>query len=191
MKIIILICLLLFLSVKSSLSEEENDLSNFKESLIHYKYFSGIITQIQNNQVSIGKINVANERIRLDYIDPSNITIVIKPKKGMYYNSDLDEVEYFNTKNTQAMIFYELFYNDFFLLDFEEVNKKQLLIYKKKQNISDEDILVEIIFEKKPILLREIILKGENTNLKIGLSDHDFNPIFEKKFFSMANPTLR
>ena len=191
MKIIILICLLLFLSVKSSLSEEKNDLSSFKESLIHYKYFSGIITQIQNNQVSIGKINVANERIRLDYIDPSNITIVIKPKKGMYYNSDLDEVEYFNTKNTQAMIFYELFYNDFFLLDFEEVNKKQLLIYKKKQNISDEDILVEIIFEKKPILLREIILKGENTNLKIGLSDHDFNPIFEKKFFSMANPTLR
>jgi len=173
------------------LSEEEDIFLEFKNSITKYKNFSGIITQIQDSQVSIGKINIAKERIRLDYIDPSTITLIIKSKRGMYYNVELNEVQYFKTKDTEAMIFYDLFYNDLYLIDFIEINKNQSLIYQKKQKVSGEDILIDIIFEKKPFLLREIILKGNNINLKIGLSDHNFNPIFQKNFFSMANPTLK
>tara|TARA_Y100000590_G_scaffold458476_1_gene613270 strand:- start:159 stop:731 length:573 start_codon:yes stop_codon:yes gene_type:complete len=190
LKIIVLIfCIIVFFS-KSIFAKENSADLKFKESLIKYKNFTAIITQIQNNQVSIGKINIAKKRIRLDYINPSKITLVINSKKGMYYNEDLDEVQYFSTKNTEALVFYELFYNDFFLEDFTIINQKQLLL-KKKQIVVEDEILIEITFEKKPFLLREIFLKGDNIDIKLGLSDHDFNPIFEKNFFSMADPTLR
>ena len=190
MKTIILIfCIILFFSTGAFSKEKSGDLK-FKESLTKYKNFSAVITQIQDNQVSLGKINIAKKRIRLDYVDPSKITLIINSKKGMYYNEDLDEVQYFSTKNTEALVFYELFYNDFFLEDFTILDHEQL-IFKKKQIVVEDEILIKIIFEKKPLLLREIILSGESINAKLGLSDHDFNPIFINNFFSMADPTLR
>ena len=191
MKIVVLIFCIVLLFYKSVFSKESNDNFSFKESLIKYKNFSAVVTQVQDNQVSFGQINIAKKRIRLDYTDPSKLILIINSKKGMYYNKDLKEVQYFGTKNTEALIFYELFYNDFFLEEFKTIKKGQSLLFTKKQIILEDEILIDIIFEKNPLLLREIILKGENINIKIGLSDHNFNPIFEKNFFSMADPTLK
>ena len=186
-KIVLTLCLFFFTS-KSILSKEDN---SFEDFLVEYKNFSAILTQVQDNQLSMGKISIAKKRIRLDYFDPSKITLIINSKKGMYFNIDLNEVQFFSTKNTEAFFFYQLFYNNDFLKEFTEVNKKKSLIYNKKQTIVDEEVLIDVIFEKNPFLLREIILKGENINIKLGLADHNFNPIFKKKFFSMADPTLR
>ena len=171
--------------------KEEVAFSSFEDSLKRYKNFSAVITQVQDNEVSFGKIHIAKKRIRLDYIDPSTITLIINPKKGMYFNKDLNEVQYFSPKNTEAVVCYELFYNDFFLEDFNKINQKKSFIFQKKQRIAEDNVLIDIIFEKTPFLLREIVLQGENANIKMGLTDHKFNPIFEKNFFSMANPTLK
>ena len=180
-----------FIFSKDVFANEEFDHSEFRDSLIKYKNFSASITQVQDNQLSLGKINLAEKRIRLDYIDPSEITLIINSKKGMYYNKDLGEVQYFSTKNTEAVIFYDLFYNKFFLEDFEVIDQKISVTYKKKQKIEEGTMLIDIVFEKSPLLLREITLSTESLNVKIGLTDHNFNPIFEKDFFSMADPTLR
>ena len=40
-------------------------------------------------------------RIKLSYLYPNKITLIISDKKGMYYNEELNEVDYFNDSLTQ------------------------------------------------------------------------------------------
>lgn len=182
-------CFIIIFS-KNIASSEEVGSVELKNNLLKYKNFSAKITQIQNNQISLGNISIANDRIRLDYNDPANLTIIISSNKGMYYNKDLNEVEYFNTAKTEASIFYETFYNDLYLGDFKIRNEEKILIYEKRQKSGENLILLKLVFEKNPLLLRQISLKGVDLNYEIGLGNHNFNPLFKRQFFSMANPTI-
>ena len=70
---------------------------------------------IQTNGLTLeeGKLYLNNKRIKIQYEHPSRIDIVIAKNKAMYFNHDLQEVEYFNPKNSIANHFYMLFFNKF------------------------------------------------------------------------------
>ena len=71
-----------------------------KDILINYvqniKNFSANFIQSDGQSIEEGIIYIGKDRIRVDYFNPSKITIVMDQDKAMYVNYDLGEVQYFN-----------------------------------------------------------------------------------------------
>ena len=150
--------------------------------------FSAQFIQASNESLSDGFLYLHRERIKIDYINPSKITLILTQSKAMYFNDDLDEVEYFNPTKTIGNIFYQIFYdNDFF-------KKSKLLIQTnsitavKDFKIDGEDVILNIYFEKNPLILRKIEIKKNNENIIFSISNINHNPNFDKNFFSMVDP---
>ena len=150
--------------------------------------FSAQFIQASNESLSDGFLYLHRERIKIDYINPSKITLILTQSKAMYFNDDLDEVEYFNPTKTIGNIFYQIFYdNDFF-------KKSKLLIQTnsitavKDFKIDGEDVILNIYFEKNPLILRKIEIKKNNESIIFSISNINHNPNFDKHFFSMADP---
>mgnify|MGYP006138101471 CR=1 FL=1 len=150
--------------------------------------FSAQFIQASNESLSDGFLYLHRERIKIDYINPSKITLILTRSKAMYFNDDLDEVEYFNPTKTIGNIFYQIFYdNDFF-------KKSKLLIQTnsitavKDFKIDGEDVILNIYFEKNPLILRKIEIKKNNESIIFSISNINHNPNFDKNFFSMVDP---
>ena len=135
-------------------------------------------------------VYIGKDRIRIDYLNPSKISIVMDQDKAMYVNYDLGEVQYFNPQNSVAGIFINIFKNNFFL-DGAGIEIKNKNIFLNKEVIIDNDkFSLLILFEKNPYILRKINIEYNNTYYSVALSNHNFNSIFDKKFFTMANPFI-
>ena len=150
--------------------------------------FSAQFIQASNESLSDGFLYLDKERIKIEYINPSKITIILTQSKAMYFNHDLDEVEYFNPTKTIGNIFYQIFYdNDFF-------KKTKLMIQTnsitavKNIRIDEEDVVLNIYFEQNPLILRKIEVKKNSENIIFSISNINHNPSFDKKFFSMIDP---
>ena len=132
-----------------------------------------------------------DKRIRIDYNQPTKITIILDKNKAMFFNRDLEEIEYFDPKKTIAKIIFEIFNNNLV----ENFNKHKIdkNIGKFYINVKHEKInyLAEIVFELNPLELRMINIVSKEENISFGLRDHNFNYVFKKNFFSMANPLLK
>ncbi len=121
--------------------------------------FSSQFIQASNESLSDGFLYLDRERIKIEYINPSKITIILTKSKAMYFNHDLNEVEYFNPTKTIGNIFYQIFYdNNFF-------NKTQLMI--QTNSITAIKNIKNIVFS---------------------ILNINHNPNFDKKFFSMTDP---
>ena len=118
-KILIILIFFFILLTKSAISNEKNiiDLINYLNSLKNFKV-SFIQDDIEN--ISEGDIAIGKQRVRIDYFEPSKILIILSENKGMYYNYELDEDEFFSTKKTSAWFFFEIFKNPEF---FEKIPK--------------------------------------------------------------------
>ena len=66
---------------------------------------------LQNSSESLseGFLYLDKKRIKIEYIKPSKITIILSESKAMYFNHNLDEVEYFNPTKTIGNVFYQIF----------------------------------------------------------------------------------
>ena len=176
-----------------------SDVNNYnKEILIDYlsniNEFHSQFLQSDGITIEEGEIFIKNKRIRIDYIKPKKIRIVIASKKAMYFNIDLQEIEYFNPKNSSAQIFFDIFNSNIFLNDTMFFEKKNSLTITKEIKI-DKDSFTDliIIFEKGPLVIRKIKIKKNNSNdyLVYSIINPNFNFTFEKDFFSMANPMIK
>ena len=100
-----LIFLLPFLFVTLFLPNQSSGNQTILSSQIS-KYFFKInnftskFIQSDSDGIQEGNIYISNKikRIKIHYTDPSNIIFILKNNKAMYFNIDLEEVEYFNTK---------------------------------------------------------------------------------------------
>ena len=106
----------------------------------------------------------------------------------MYYNVDLEEVEYFNPKNTVAKIFFDFFYNERFLEDIKFYDENGSLSLNKQIKIKDEINNIKIIFEKSPVKLRKIEITNPDGLTNLTIVNADYNPNLDDKIFSLANP---
>ena len=108
----------------------------------------------------------------------------------MYYNYDLDEVEFFNPKNTTAWYFFEIFKNKQFLDRSKISSENKNIIISKSGVNGDIDYSLNIYFEEVPMVLRKIELITGGENFIISLGNHNYNEIFDKNFFKLINPKL-
>ena len=150
--------------------------------------FSAQFIQASNESLSDGFLYLDRERIKIEYINPSKITIILTETKAMYFNHDLNEVEYFNPTKTIGNIFYQIFYDNNFFKKTQLMIQTNSITAVKNIRIDEEDVFLNIYFEQNPLILRKIEIKKNNENIVFSILNINHNPNFDKKFFSMTDP---
>ena len=154
--------------------------------------FTSNFIQSDSDGIQEGNIYLSNKvkRIKIHYNEPSNIIFVLKNNKAMYFNVDLEEVEYFNTKNSIADIFFKVFYDEEFFYNSAIVEKKNTIEIKKTIIVDEEEREILIFFEKNPLIIKQIKIKENEGYRVMTFVNPNFNISFKKNFFSIANPLL-
>ena len=98
----------------------------------------------------------------------------------MYYNIELEEVEYFNPKDTLGELIINLFNDKSFLLNFNRHNGEGYFYLEKNLIIDEVPTNVRVYFEDNPMTLRKIQIKNEGGLTDFIIINHDYNPIFKK-----------
>jgi len=188
----ILFSLMLFFYSEISYGDTNKQYKNLlADHLLNIKEFSSSFIQSNNITTETGKIFIKNERIRIEYFEPSNILLILSKNKALYYHKDLEEVEYFNPRKTVANIFFDIFYEKNFL-DEAEINTEGNSVVVEKIISLDQDSYLKLIiyFEIKPVVLRKIKIINQGEVLLYSIYNHNFFPELEDKLFSMAHPLL-
>ena len=172
-------------------SAEEDNKNKILNHLNSLKYFSASFIQDNGAELSEGKVYIGKKRVRVEYIFPTRILIVLDEDKAMYYNYDLEEDEFFNPKNTNAWFLYDVFKNPKFLKDsiLEEKNTELIL---EKIGFDNENIgySVKILLENKPLILRSIEVYHGDTFIRLSIYNHNYNLVFGEDFFKLINPNF-
>ena len=184
-----------FIIVFFTLSFEVESNTNIKIKILNYlnslQYFSASFIQNDNETLSEGKVYIGKKRVRAEYLSPSKILIILDEDKGMYYNYELEEDQFFNPKNTNAWFFYDIFRNPYFFEDSKIVIKNKEIILKKSGfNNEETKYLINVYFENSPLILRKIEVFVNDEFLQISIFNHNYNEIFDKSFFKLINPML-
>jgi len=153
--------------------------------------FSATFIQQNSNELQEGYFYKNDQRIRIEYQNPSKILIIFDQKKAMIYNKDLEEVEYFNPKKTMGNLIFDIFYNSFIKKFKKHEIEENLARFYIDFKDDDEEYNIEVVFELNPLQIRLVNIVTEEEVISFGLRDHNFNNSFDKKFFSMANPLLK
>ena len=142
--------------------------------------FSASFIQESDNNLQEGFLYKKNDRIRVDYLNPSKITIILNRKKAMY----------FNPRKTIAKIVYDIFNSNFIDKFDNHLLEENFVTFYISLKHDEIPYFIEVVFEISPLQLRLVNISSDDENLSFGLRDHNFNNIFDKKFFSMANPLI-
>ena len=166
-----------------------NQISNY---FFKINNFTSKFIQSDTDGIQEGSIYLSNKvkRIKIHYTDPSNIIFILKNNKAMYFNVDLEEVEYFNTKNSIADIFFNVFYDKKFFYNSKIIEKENTIEIKKIISTNEEKREILIFFEKNPLLIKQIKIKENDGYRVMTFINPDFNITFRENFFSIANPLL-
>ena len=192
-----LIFLLFFLFIVFLLPNKSNGNQTIISSKISNYFFkinnfTSKFIQSDSDGIQEGNIYLSNKvkRIKIHYNEPSNIVFVLKNNKAMYFNIDLEEVEYFNTKNSIADIFFKVFYDEEFFYNSAIVEKKNTIEIKKTIIVDEEEREILIFFEKNPLIIKQIKIKENEGYRVMTFVNPNFNISFKKNFFSIAKLTF-
>ena len=185
---IFIIFIVFSFSVKTLGNENINKkITNYLHSI---KEFSSGFIQSNGKTIEEGKLYLKNNRLKINYISPSNIIIIITEKKGMYFNQDLEEVQYFNPRKSIAKIFFQIFFDEYFFNDASFHEKEKSLFITKTIIFESQEYNVTIIFEKSPLIIRKIQIQNAGNITTYSILDPNFNPILDDGFFSLVNPLI-
>jgi len=187
---IFLFLLIAILNFSSGALSKENNKQEIINYLTKLKNCSFSFLQNDGEQLSEGKIYIGTDRVRIDYTKPSKIIMILSKTKGMYYNVDLDEDEFFDPRDTQGWFFFEIFNNKEFFVSSNVVEKDKTVIIKKMQIIDEQEYKLELILENNPIILRKIHLAFDEKNISLSIFNHEIDVSFKDKFFKLINPSL-
>ena len=188
---IIIKLLIVFVFITEPIKSDESvPLQNALMYLKNLNEFSASFLQIQNNDVSEGLIFIKSNRLRIEYTSPTNLIFVLKKNKGMYFNTELQEVQYFNPKKTIGKFFIDLFNNNKFLSDSKITNKKGYFYIQNEIQLDEITYGIKIYFEEKPLQLRKLEIVNELEIINFTILNPNYNPNLNDKFFSLANPLL-
>ena len=183
---LLVIVFYLFAFKAYSASEDKEGALNYLKSLSD---FSASFLQSDGESISEGRVYIGKKRVRAEYFLPTQILIILDENKAMYYDYTLEEDEFFNPKNTNAWFFYDIFRNPNFFEDAKiEVKKNELFLEKKGINNEEQNFVLRILFEKKPLVLRAIEVLINDEVLKLSIYNHIYNEDFDKDFFKLINP---
>lgn len=169
----------------------DEDIKKALDLIYNTKEFESKFLQEENGSISEGHLYIKDGRIKIQYDYPSKIQIILSQKKAMYFNEDLEEVEYFNPKNSTASIFYDIFYNKNFFFDAEIYKEKNYIRIKKEVTIQKNNLEINILFENNPLVIKKISYEGIDSKIEFNILESNFNPSLDKKFFSMVHPLFK
>ena len=187
-KLKLIVIVTIFLS--TPLFSENN---NFKKTLTYLENLKdSSVSFIQDDNINLrmGEIYLGTNRVRVEYLDPEKILIILDNDKAMYYNYELDEDEFFDPKDTSAWFFYEIFNNPIFFVDAKFTNKDNNLTIEKTGSSNENSYHLKILFETNPMVLRKILLTLNEEELILSLFNHKENITYDKNFFKLINPTF-
>ena len=190
-KIFLIKILILILSFQSQANESSEKIKKeFVNYINKFDDFSSNFIQSDNSTIEEGVFYIKNKRIRLDYKKPSKITLIIAHNKAMYFNRDVNEVEYFNPENSIANLLYDFFYDKSFIENTKILDEINRIVIEKEIIIEDKKSKIKIFFENNPLIIRRIELKNEDYSIKFAIINTNFYSNLDKKMFSMINPLI-
>ena len=167
---------------------------NISAKLINYnkslKNSSALFIQNNGEGIEEGMIYFGNERIKIDYIKPTKLTLILSEKKGVYINHELKESQYFNTNKSYVRVFFKIINKNKF------TDKSNILVSENTIEISESVDLdnnfynIKIMYENDPIKLRKIKVLNDGETLELGFFNYNIEQKFKKNFFSMVDPYL-
>ena len=176
---------LIFFSQVLIAETNKSKIINYNASLVNS---SALFIQNDGIEIQEGEIFFGSDRIRIDYKNPQNLTLILSERKGVYINHKLRESQYFNTNNSYIKFFFKLLQDNKFV---ENPEAKENFIKINDSFILDDIYYqITILYENKPIKIRKIIILEDNQSLEISFFDHKNLEFFDKKFFSMVDPYL-
>ena len=165
-------------TIISEILKYNNDLKNS----------SALFIQNDGESMEEGVIYFGIDRIKINYLKPKKLSLILSEKKGMYTNHELKESQYFNTNKTYIKVFFKILKGDTFP---EKLEISQNFIQLNDNFVLNDDTYkINIIYENNPIKLRKIVVLENDQRLEIGFFNHNNLETFDKKFFSMINPYL-
>ena len=176
--------------LKNTIYAETKDNQIILKYLQNLDEFSANFLQDNDGTISEGKISIGLNRVRVDYETPSKILIILSETKGMYYNYDLDEDEFFNPTDTSAGFFFNIFNNQNFFSDSKLIKEDNLLILEKKGLLEENEYKLKISFEDSPLILRKIQLLIDDNEFILSIFNHNLNAKFDRNFFKLINPNF-
>ena len=183
-----LLVLAVFFSTKTAVAE------NLEKKVISYnsnlKNSSANFIQTDGETVEEGVVFIGPSRIRFDYKNPENISIVLSEKRGMYVNHELREAQFFSTNKTIVGIFFQILSSDSFLKTSDIVEFKETITITNNFNFDDVYFKTNIIYESDPLKLRKIKFREDNRNIEIGFFDHKKFEEKKNRFFALINPFI-
>ena len=186
-KIIFVTVIFFFSEFAYGQDDSDYKIINYLENL---KFFSASFLQEENDSLSNGKLFIGNDRIRVEYESPTKILMIFSSDKAMYYDYELEEIEFFNPKSTMAWFFYDIFNNPNFIQNSERKISENYIIFEQSGSNDFGNYIVKIYFENKPLVIRKVVLISESLSLNISIFDHIYNEKFNKNFFKLINPTF-
>ena len=96
----------IFFSFSVNALENENINKKITNYLNNIKEFSSGFIQSNGQTIEEGELYLKNNRLKIQYTNPSNIIIIVAENKAMYFNQDLEEVQYFNPHKSIANILF-------------------------------------------------------------------------------------
>ena len=152
------------------------------------KNSSALFIQNDGENLEEGIIYFGTNRIKIDYIKPKKLTLILSEKKGMYTNHSLKESQYFNTKKTYIKVFFKILNGGRFSENISILNN--FIELRDNFILNDTQYKIKIIYEDEPIKLRKIVILENEKKIEIGFFNHNNLKIFENNFFSMVDPSF-
>ena len=189
-RLVFIFFIITFFSVQAEALSNNTSLKKIFNYLNSLNNFSASFVQDEGEMISEGKIYIGNERVRLNYKNPSEILIILDKDKGMYYNYELNEDEFFNPKDTSAWFFFEIFKNKEFFLDANISIENKNIILSKSGYSFDDFFQISLFFEDEPLVIRKIKLFFQNKEYTLSIYNHILEEKFDDRFFKLINPRL-
>jgi len=146
--------------------------------------------QTNHNEIQEGVIYFGDERIKIIYTKPQKITIIFSEKKGIYINHELEESQFFATKNSYIKFLFDIFHKKKYLKELTLKNSNYKIEIGEKIKLDNDLYKVKIEYENEPIKLRRLEIIGKNEKTQMGFFDHKIEQNFNNKIFSMIDPYL-
>lgn len=163
------------------------ELLNYNKSL---ENSTASFIQSDGKTLEEGVIYIGSERIKIEYVKPTKITLVISKKKAMYVNHSLEETEYFNTNKSFIKFFFKILTGEKSFDESDLVVSNNSVEIKNDFEINNTPYKTWIIYEKNPIKIRKIKLEENNRVTEIGFFSHKNVNKISKDFFSLIDPYL-
>jgi len=146
--------------------------------------------QTNDNYIQEGEIFFGGSRIKIVYLKPKKITVILSEKKGVYINHQLKESNFFATKNSYIKFFFDMFYNKKYLESLTLINSQDKIELIEKKELDNVLYNIKLVYENEPIKLRRLEIIDGSVKTQMGFFNHRFEQNLDKKFFSMTDPYL-